>query len=240
MVDNVHPPSSEDTPFDEFAQNYEAVLQKGLDLAGENYTFFARGRILGLTRLLQRLREQPRVVLDFACGTGNSTPFFLDILGAESVIGLDLSQASLQKARCLWKGQPALFFHPDERELHAEIDLAFCNGAFHHIPPVERPQVLATIERAIKPGGFFALWENNPWNPGTRLIMHRVEFDRDAIMLSCWEAQRLLRQAGFQVLRTDFFFIFPHALRFLRPLERWVCRLPFGGQYQVLCRKPRS
>ena len=240
MVDNVHPPSSEDTPFDKFAQNYEAVLQKGLDLAGENYTFFARGRILGLTRLLQRLREQPRVVLDFACGTGNSTPFFLDILGAESVIGLDLSQASLQKARCLWKGQPALFFHPDERELHAEIDLAFCNGAFHHIPPVERPQVLATIERAIKPGGCFAFWENNPWNPGTRLIMHRVEFDRDAIMLSCWEAQRLLRQAGFEVLRTDFFFIFPHALRFLRPLERWVCRLPFGGQYQVLCRKPRS
>jgi len=36
----------------------------------------------------------------------------------------------------------------------------------------------------------------------------------------------------------DFCFIFPHALRALRPIERWLTRLPLGAQYLVLARKP--
>jgi len=39
------------------------------------------------------------------------------------------------------------------------------------------------------------------------------------------------------VLRTDFLFIFPAILRFLRWIEPMAAGLPFGGQYLVLCRK---
>jgi len=49
---------------------------------------------------------------------------------------------------------------------------------------------------------------------------------------------RLLRRAGFEVIRTDHLFIFPRQLAFLRPLEALVSRLPIGGQYQVLARRP--
>jgi len=56
---------------------------------------------------------------------------------------------------------------------------------------------------------------------------------------------RHLRRAGFseaaalKILRTDFRFIFPRALRALRKIEDVVYPLPFGSQYQILCCKIR-
>jgi len=69
--------------------------------------------------------------------------------------------------------------------------------------------------------------------------MSRCAFDRDAILLTPPEARGLLRDSGFEILRTDFRFIFPRALRKLRKLEDLVHRVPLGTQYQILCRKVR-
>jgi hypothetical protein len=66
------------------------------------------------------------------------------------------------------------------------------------------------------------------------------EFDREAIPLSPVETRRLLKAHGFQIIRTDFLFIFPHVLRWLRWLEPFLSRIPLGGQYQVLCRRSRG
>jgi hypothetical protein len=67
--------------------------------------------------------------------------------------------------------------------------------------------------------------------------MSRIPFDRDAIMVFPHEARRLLRQAGFEILRTDYLFIFPRPLSALRLLEPPLSRLPFGAQYQILARR---
>jgi SAM-dependent methyltransferase len=123
-------------------------------------------------------------------------------------------------------------------EPRGEIDLAFCNGVFHHIPPAERAAAVAYLRAALRPGGVFALWENNPWNPGTRMVMRRIPFDRDAQTLSAPAARRLLRAGGFEIERTDFLFVFPRALRMLRPLERRLASAPLGAQYVVIARKP--
>ncbi len=119
----------------------------------------------------------------------------------------------------------------------ADIDLIYSNGVFHHIPPQQRPGALDFMWRALRPGGIFALWENNPWNPGTRYVMSRIPFDRDAVILSAPEACRMLRASKFEVRRVDFLFIFPRMLSWLRPLERPLSHLPLGAQYQVLARK---
>lgn len=94
------------------------------------------------------------------------------------------------------------------------------------------------IYRSLRQGGLFALWENNPWNPGTRYIMSRCPLDKDAITLAPPEVRHLLRTEGFEVLKTDFLFIFPRALRRLRWIEPLLARFPIGGQYQVLARRP--
>ena len=63
------------------------------------------------------------------------------------------------------------------------------------------------------------------------------DFDRDAVMVWPNEARRMLGEAGFEILRTDFAFIFPGFLRLLRGLERRLCRIALGAQYMVLARK---
>lgn len=224
--------------FDAFADSYDHALAQGLAATGEDRDYFARMRIEWLRGCLDRIPFVPENTIEFGCGTGSNVPFLIEVAGATSVVGIDTSERSLEVARSTFGSLKAQFFGLSEYNPRGKADLVFCNGVFHHIPPPDRAAAIDYVYRCLKPGGLFALWENNPWNPGTRYIMSRVSFDRDAITLVPSEAQRLVRQGGFQVFRTDFLFIFPHFLRWFRALEPRLSKLPIGGQYELLCRKP--
>jgi SAM-dependent methyltransferase len=223
--------------FDAYAEDYDEALRRGLAVSGEGKDYFAHGRISWLTQLLSALGVRAGAVLDFGCGTGSATPHFLEVLKAERIIGVDASRRSLDVARRNYSRMNAEFFPFDDFVPAAEIDVAYCNGVFHHIEPHQRPASLDYIYRSLRPGALFSFWENNPWNPGTRYVMSRCPFDRDAVTITPPEARRLLKSAGFRVLRTDFLFIFPRILRSFRKLEAPLSRLPLGAQYQVLCSK---
>jgi SAM-dependent methyltransferase len=223
--------------FDAFASSYESALSAGLSLTGETSAYYARGRSEWLAERLRELKVGAGAILDFGCGTGTSVPFLSKLPGSRSVHGVDVSQGSLAVARRLHGSRTVTFGSPNGSVASESFDLAFCNGVFHHIAPGERASAVDAVWRALRPGGYFAFWENNPWNPGTRYIMSRVSFDRGAITLTPPESRALLRNGGFALLRTDFLFIFPALLRSLRWLERPLSRLPFGGQYLVLARK---
>jgi SAM-dependent methyltransferase len=224
--------------FDAYAARYDEALAAGLSITGEDKDYYARGRMRWVAARLRALGSgAPQTVLDFGCGLGNATPLFIDELGACNVVGVDVSEGLLERAREAFASEPrAKFATIDAYDAPASADLAFVNGVFHHIPVADRPGALRYVRRTLKPGGLFAFWENNPWNPGTRYIMSRVSFDEHAITITPPEARGLLRAAGFEIVETDFLFIFPRALRALRPLERLLNRLPLGGQYLVLCR----
>lgn len=224
--------------FDSFADSYTETLERGLSVSGETSAFFARARVDLLARCLEDLNASPRSVLDYGCGTGASVPWFVGLLHATSVIGLDVSQKSLEVARQAHAALPACFLMPDRFTPSSQIDLAFCNGVFHHVRPSQRQAAARYIAESLRPGGLFALWENNPWNPGTRYVMSRIPFDRDAVMLASREAALLVRSVGFDVIRVDYAFFFPRVLAWLRWTEPYLARVPFGAQYQVLCRKP--
>ncbi len=225
------------TDFDVYAADYEQALNRGLAASGESSEHFASGRISWLAHCLVEYNLRPRTVLDYGCGTGNATSLFLDTLGAERVVGVDLSAKSLEVARERHRDLPAQFCLADEYEPSGTVDLVFCNGVFHHIPRAERREVAKYIARCLRPGGLFAFWENNPWSPAARYVMSKIPFDRDAIMVWPSEARRLMQHAGLTPVRTDFCFIFPKFLRSLRCLEPHLTRLPLGAQYQVLLRK---
>ena len=229
--------------FDDFATSYESDLQKGLNVSGESSEYFALGRVNWLRGRLNRVSGKQlklKSVLDFGCGTGNSVAFLLNELQAEFVTGIDTSEQSLVQARARYSSDKTEFVAADEHRHCEAFDLAFCNGVFHHIPIDLRTEVAGSIFRSIKPGGWFAFWENNPWNPGTQLVMSRIPFDRDAIKLSIPESKRLLTGVGFEVVLVDTCFYFPKLLRALRPLEPYMSWLPLGAQYMVLARKPFS
>lgn len=225
--------------FDDFADDYEQTLNQGLAFSGENKDFYAQARVEWLRDVLAPLDLRPRSAIDFGCGTGTSTPLLLDVLKLDRVLGVDLSERSIAVAKARHAGERLRFSQLEEYQPSAEFDLAFCNGVFHHIPLAERAGAVERVFRALRPGGYWAFWENNPFNPGTQWLMRKLPFDQDAIKVSCFQARRLLRAGGFQPVRTDHLFLFPKFLSRLRPLERRVAHLPIGAQYLVLAQKPR-
>jgi SAM-dependent methyltransferase len=223
--------------FDEYAGSYDKDLQKALSVSGEDKNYFAHGRMAWLAAWLQAKALATGSVLDFGCGTGSATPFIKQCIKPRSVVGVDVSADSLSVARETF-GAGDTSFSLIEQPSPNRFDVAFCNGVFHHIDPAERQASLAYVFDSLRPGGVFALFENNPWNPATLYVMSRCAFDRDAITLPPTETRRRMQEAGFDILSTRFLFIFPSLLKLLRPLEQPLSALPLGTQYVVIGRKP--
>jgi SAM-dependent methyltransferase len=238
---NRHEPNSK-SEFDRYAGKYEEALQHGLRVSGEDSDYFAKGRMEWLRDRITRISpgEELKSGMDFGCGTGNSIGHLSEILGLKKIVGLDTSEESLHRARQRYNQHDFSFANPFAYRPNGDLDLAFCNGVFHHIPVEARPKALEVIHSSLRPGGWLAFWENNPWNPGTRYVMSRIPFDHDAITLSIAEARQMICENKFLVLSVDTRFYFPRAVKWLRPVEPWLCKLPFGAQYLVLAQKPKE
>jgi SAM-dependent methyltransferase len=232
------PRGSVASSFDGHADTYDDDLNRGLSVSGENKEYFAHERVRWLASCLARLGEHPQALLDYGCGIGDTTNVLQELLKVQSIVGVDVSVRSLERARAQHGSGSSSFLTFGEYQPSESLDLAYCNGVFHHISPAQRDAAIAYVYQSLRPGGFFALWENNPWNPGTRYVMSRIPFDRDAITIPPPEARILLKKSGFEIIRTDYQFFFPRMLKSLRFLESHLSGFPLGAQYQVLARKP--
>jgi trans-aconitate methyltransferase len=218
-------------------KEYDMMLNKGINLSGEDKQFFIRGRLQDLRRQLP-IDFHPGRILDFGCGIGDTTMFLTELFPNADIIGFDTSDQAIAHAQRTHGSARTSFCNlPDLTRIQA-VDLCYSNGVFHHIIPEERVAVIARIHEVLRPGGYFALFENNPWNPGTRLVMKRIPFDREAQVLSIREAKQLLQKGRFSILYPPrYLFYFPRFLAFLRFLESFLVRVPLGAQYYILARK---
>jgi len=181
--------------FDAYAEDYDEALAKGLAISGEDKDYFARNRVAWLSRRLNELHVTPQRVMEFGCGTGSSSTLLLDLLHADSYLGIDQAARLLEKARQIYGSGRSNFLLAGQYNPCEEADIVFSNGVFHHIAVVERTVAVEYIYRALRPGGLVVLWENNPWNPGTRYVMSRIPFDRDAIVTVTGETH----EQGFEI-----------------------------------------
>jgi len=221
--------------FDAYAENYADSLAQGLAISGEDGSFYLRGRVAWVKRCLDQIGIRPTRCLDFGCGCGDSAAELTRTLGVQMVTGVDVSISEIELARRKYPTSNPRFWELSELNPSGGFDFAYTNGVFHHIPPGDRRQSLQYVRDSLEPGGYFAFWENNPWNPGTSYVMSRIPFDRDAITLTPRHACRLLESAGFRVIHITFLFVFPRVFSLFRPLEPFLARFPLGAQYQVLC-----
>jgi SAM-dependent methyltransferase len=226
------------TEFDLHADTYDADLNQALAASGEDKNYFARRRVQWVARCLSILRESPFRILDYGCGIGDTSRLLQAAFQPQRVVGVDISRRSIHLASARNATETCQFMGFEDYTDPQSMDLAYCNGVFHHIPVAERDTAAQYIFHALRPGGLLSLWENNPWNPGTRYVMSQCVFDRDAVTIAPPHARRLLQKNRFEIVRTDYCFFFPHILGALRFMETKLSCIPFGAQYQILCRRP--
>lgn len=219
----------------EDVEHYDDMLQRGLKLSGEPKEFFVRGRLEHLQRRLGH-RAAPNRILDFGCGTGDTSAALAEMFPSACVVGVDVVEAAVQSADARLGSERTVFGTLTLLDQSDPFDLCYVNGAFHHIDVADRPQAMRTIHRAMRPGGVLAVFENNPWSIPARMVMRRIPYDAGAVMVRARTLAALARDAGFaEVLPARYLFVFPKALRPLRAVERGLESLPIGAQYGVLC-----
>lgn len=177
-------------------------------------------------------------ILDFGCGIGDTSKFLAELFPNADIFGVDISDEALEYAHQIHGSARISFYNFYDFPKIKTVDLCYTNGVFHHIMPEERTEIIAQISKVLRPGGYFSFFENNPWNPGTRLVMKRIPFDREAQLLTSLNAKLLLQKGGFSLLKPPrFLFYFPRCLTQLRCLEPYLVRFPLGAQYHILAQK---
>ncbi len=224
--------------FDRFAEEYTAAHAANIRISGEAPDYFARYKI----ELLRRRwdadgRAEPRAVLDFGVGIGNSLPYLKRLFPEAAVTGLDVSQKSLDVAGRRFPGVADLVRYEGGGAIplaEASFDLIFSACVFHHIDAGEHGAVFAGLKRLVRPGGLMVVFEHNPVNPATRHIVATCPFDENAVLLPAPALRESQLQAGFSPVEVAYTSFFPGALRGLRPLERFMTALPLGAQYYTV------
>ena len=218
--------------FDRYADEYDATVQAAIGASGETVAFFAELK----ARLAHAEAPNARNVLEFGCGVGNACRALARQFPRAKIAGCDPSAESIAAAR--ERSGPEIEYAVSDVERlpfpDASFDLVVAACVFHHIAPGEQARWASELARVLRPGGQLAFFEHNPRNPLTRRVVRAVPFDHGVVLLPRAMAEQLLRQAGFRIRRSRYYFFFPRVLAVLRSLEPLMGWIPFGGQYYVM------
>jgi SAM-dependent methyltransferase len=220
--------------FDQFAEEYLALHADNIKLSGEDPDYFARYKIEEVRRRWDASgRPEPQAILDFGTGIGNSVPYLAQLFPAARLVGLDVSQKSLDLAEHRFPGRAEYVRYDGTRAPFEDgsFDLIFSACVFHHIDGSEHRVIFTELRRLLRPGGAMVIFEHNPVNPGTRHIVATCPFDENAVLVPAPSLKRSQIEAGFSTVEVAFTAFFPGPLRFLRGLEPRLSGCPFGAQY---------
>jgi SAM-dependent methyltransferase len=177
-------------------------------------------------------------LLDFGCGTGEMLQQLRKGGFRGRLEGCDVSKAMLAELVMRWdSGElprlyitrvPALGLQP------RSFDLVIACCVFHHIPRSERSEVFSALKAILKPGGRLVVFEHNPRNPLTRFVISRTAIDRDAVLLDAAECKQAAAEAGLLILRADHMLFFPPRFKWTARIDRWLRKVPLGGQYAMV------
>ncbi len=220
------------------SESYREELDRAVAFTGTSHEFFAGAKATELLRLADAHLGDPATLdtLDAGCGIGLTDRHLAGRF--RSLTGTDLSPEALETASRE---------NPDVRyELAESGRLPFDAGAFHLtfaanvvqvVPTDERATFVAELARVTRPGGLVSLFEHNPYNPLTRLVVRRFSLSSDVRMLALGATLRLLRQASLTPIVSGYMLLWPSRRRRLVAVERALRRIPFGAQYYVVARR---
>ena len=225
--------------FDRFRDSYTDELEKAVAFSGQEGRFFMKVKAEALLDLVSRRLGEPKRLraLDIGCGVGLADMFLATSFG--ELHGVDVSAGMVEAAR---RVNPTVDYHlGDGRTLpfeDAAFDVAFAICVVHHVRPEERERFVGELGRVVRPGGLGVVFEHNPANPLTRLVVARCAFDEDVVLLRPREVTRLLATARLTPRERRYILFAPIDHGIVRRAERALAGVPLGAQYYVAAQAP--
>lgn len=214
--------------FDEYAEKYNEILEGQLAFFDKGNDYFSEYKVSLVKKLSGRT---PSSILEYGCGIGRNLKFFKKYFPESKLYACDVSEKSLDVAQK--NNAEVSFFKVGDEPEEEGFDLIFVAGVFHHLSIKERRGVTDHISSLLNNDGCIYVFEHNPYNPLTRRLVSTCSFDEDAILLRPSELRRLLQASGMTVSPAEYTLFFPSFLKYLRPFEGGLSKLPLGGQYFV-------
>ena len=117
------------------------------------------------------------------------------------LFGFDTSVESINEAKSLM-GDDRVCLVSDLNDLpwSVRFDLVISCHVFHHIPLAERATAAKILRNRMKPSSKLVIWEHNPFNPFTRMLVKICPFDADARLLTLNTTKPCLGKTHFATL----------------------------------------
>lgn len=216
--------------FDQFSDNYHALLNASVSITGEAGEYFAAYKAKFVAA---KIVPKPDCrILDYGCGVGLVSGQLKKFLPQARIDGYDVSQLSLDRI------DPALkalgTFACNTRDLGGAYDVVVLANVLHHIEPPDRQRTISEAAGLLRQNGKLVIFEHNPANPLTRCAVDRCPFDENAILLPPRETREYLVCSGLRQILLNYIVFFPRALKWLRPLEGRLGWCPLGAQYAMV------
>jgi SAM-dependent methyltransferase len=223
--------------FDRYAGHYEDLLRDPIrDRFAASAEFFHLRKWLLIQDFFRRRSISSKQLswLDVGCGRGEL--LHLGKAHFRTTMGCDPSAEMLRQC-----GSLAVSLQSDPARLPFDgqsFDFISAACVYHHLGPAERLALTNEVRRVLRPAGLFVIFEHNPANPATRLVVSRTPVDSNAVLLRARESRHLMKAAGLVPLDTLYYLYLPQRLfEFAGGLERLLARVPLGGQYAVFGEK---
>jgi SAM-dependent methyltransferase len=238
--------------FDQMAGDYEKIHNQCLPPGVQSESFILQRAVHAVRWILSQSGEKDISYLDFGCGNGRMLKCLLESnelkplldAGRLHLYGFDTSKGSLQEARSLLNSSPVTLagnWSGFPRDLR--FDLVVSCHVFHHIPPKDRPKTARALHQRLKPEGRLVIWEQNPLNPFTRLLVKTCPFDRDARLLRADTTRNLFSQNSFRLLEFAYINLLPPRWtnnHRLAAIEKKFLSFPVGTQYWMMFQRGHS
>ncbi|CAM3724981.1 class I SAM-dependent methyltransferase [Litorimonas haliclonae] len=224
--------------FDSRSSHYAEDINDSVAFSGLKADFFTRVKAEYFRdHLTEKFGGTTKLnVLDLGCGIGIFEGLFENDFDA--ITGIDVSELSIETAKANQKH--ACFHLYEGSQIPFEddhFDVVFTICVMHHVPPENWEKFVAEAHRVLKPGGVFAVFEHNPYNPLTLKVVNDCILDEDAVLLKPKKLNQVIKTAFSKPTRTEFIIAIPPLNKFFKFFDRLLKRLPFGAQYAVYVEK---
>lgn len=145
-------------------------------------------------------------ILDLGSGTARNICLMLEALGLTGrVVGVDSSQDMVQEAQQRCRAYPRVAFLNQRIEeplpFHEAFDKVCVSFALHNLEDEDKERVIASVRRALKPGGILWILDFNEFDlgrqwPTFRWAFRRIECDLGIEFLSL-DLKAMLARHGF-------------------------------------------